>query len=420
MTPSRGIDFYSQEQFRRNTIIFAFGRVVNSGLTFVTFVLVASKLPIQEFALYAWLLAFIQVSQSLTFFGVNQVAARYIPYYRTRLDSDALGSFVLGVVGCRIALVLTFGGLFFLGTPYLLAILGSQEWSLPFKLFLLVFVAEAIADFVRSNVFGALLRQPYVQANLFVRNGVFISLLFFFGYSNGLSIYTVIYCEIAATALSALFGVIQLAYFLRNRTRTVGVQQGKKPGWRNIVGFAANNYVNEVLQWSGKGQVLILLGNHLLSLSSLAAFGFAHRFSLQLERLVPVNMLLSLIRPKLFARYSEEGSFEKLNRRAILTLKISNCVIAAGAVIFIAYGRAILQVLSAEKYTDTYYLMLVLVILMTIRVQSRVLTLVINALERPAILRRASLALLLVPPIAAPVSKLFLCPCLRLLQPTCD
>ena len=400
MTPSGTIDFYSREQLRRNTIIFAFGRVVNSGLTFVTFVLLASKLPIQEFALYAWLLAFIRVSQWLSYFGVNVVAARYIPYYRTRLDSDALGSFVLSVVGCRIVLVLTFGGGFLLGSSYLLSILGSDEWSLPFKLFLLVFVAEAIAECLRSDVFGTLLRQLYVQVNLFVRNGVFISLLLFFGYSNGFSIYTVIYCEIAATALAALLGIIQLGCILRNRARTIGVQLGKKPGWRNIVEFAANNYVNDVLQLSGSGQVLILLGSHLLSVSSLAAFGFAFRLSLQLERLVPVIVLQSLISPALFARYIEEGSFEKLNRQATLALKISNCVIAVGATIFIAYGRPILELLSAGKYTDTYYLMLVLGLFVTIRVQKRVLTLVINALERPAILRRASVALLLVPPAA--------------------
>ena len=152
-------DFYSNERFRRNTYFFAFGRMLNAGLNFGIFALIASKMPIQEFGLYAWLLAFIQISIGLTHFGVDHVAERYVPFYRTRLDPSALRPFVLRLVTFRIALLLAFGSGFFVATPYLLPIFGQEEWSLPFKLFLLVFIAEAIADLLRSFVFGPLLKQ---------------------------------------------------------------------------------------------------------------------------------------------------------------------------------------------------------------------------------------------------------------------
>lgn len=394
-------EYYSIGRLRWNTLVFTGGKGINAIFSLGIFALIASNLSKADFAIYAWLLAFVELSTYLSRFGINWAVDRYVPQLRSTLNSLALRRFILIMTGLRLSLILVMAVAFFWGGEVLLTLAGHEDWIPVFHRYVIIIIPFALMTFLRDVVFQSLLQQAHSQGNTTVRHLIFLIALFAaFLMSDELTIDHVIFGEIAATVVAALAAVLQLRYILRQLPYDATPTTNSLPSWRTITRFAANSYVNEVLRMSGSGYTVMTTAPHLLTTIAVAPYGFCQTLFAQLNRFLPAHLFSGLYRPRLVSQYTKTGSFDDLNRQLIIILKVSNYILAAGIAIFTVYGAEMLTLLSGGKYADAHGLMLLFIFLMLIDNHRQVLVALCNTIEKVEYMSRASLFLPLVVPIA--------------------
>ncbi len=394
-------EYYSISRLRWNTLVFTGGKGINATLSLGIFALIASSLSKVDFAIYAWLIAFIELATNLSRFGINWAVDRYVPQLRSTLNSYQLRRFILIMTGLRLAAILAMAAVFFWAGERFLTASGHEDWIPAFDRYVIIVVPFALMTFLRDVVFQSLLQQVHSQGNTTVRHLIFLIALFAaLLMMDELTLDHVIIGEIAATIVAAGVAFLQLRYLLRQLPYDTAPTSNSMPSWRKITKFAANSYANEVLRMSGSGYAVMTAAPHLLTTIAVAPYGFCQTLFAQLNRFLPAHLFSGLYRPRLVSQYTKTGSFEDLNRQLIIILKVSNYILAAAIAIFAVYGAEILALLSGGKYADAHGLMLLFLFLMLIDNHRQVLLALCNTIEKVAYMSRASLFLPFVVPIA--------------------
>ncbi len=401
MPSTETTEYYSLKRLRWNTLVFTGGKGINAALNLSIFALIASSLSKTDFAIYAWLVAFVELSTNISRFGINWAVDRYVPQLRSTLNSIALRRFILVMTGLRVSVILLFAALFHWSGQTILSFSGKEDWFPAFDLYILVIVPYALMTFSRDIVFQSLLKQAHSQANTTIRHAIFLLVLFFFvSRSDELTLMNVIYGDIAATTVAATVALIQMGFLLHQLPYGSAPTSTALPTWRMIVKFAANSYANEVFRMSGSGYAVMTAAPQLLATAALAPYGFCQTLFTQLNRFLPAHLFSGLYRPRLVSEYTRTGSFGTLNRQLIVILKVSNYILASGIAVFFVYGGEILDLLSRGKYVDAHGLMMFFLVLMLVDNHRQVLMALCNTIERVDFLSRSSLFLPLVVPIA--------------------
>lgn len=394
-------EYYSISRLRLNTLIFTGGKGINAILSLSIFALIASALSKADFAVYAWLLAFVVLSNNLSRFGINWAVDRYVPELRSSLNSKALRRFILIMTGLRLGAVLLMAGVSFWGGDLLLRLSGNEDWIPAFDRYIVIIIPFALMTFFRDVVFQSLLQQAHSQGNTTIRHLVFLGVLFggLIAFDT-LTLHHVIYGEIAATVVAVTIAVFQLWHLLRKLPYDAAPTSATLPSWRTISKFAANSYANEVLRMSGGGHAVMTAAPYLLTTLALAPYGFCQTLFTQLNRFLPAHLFSGLYRPRLISQYAKTGSFDTLNWQLIVILKVSNYILAASIAVFAVYGAEILGLLSGGKYADAHGLMVLFLLLMLVDNHRQVLMALCNVIERVEFLRQSSLFLPFVVPLA--------------------
>ena len=394
-------EYYSVGRLRWNTLVFTGGKVINALLSLSLFALIASQLPKADFAVYAWLLAFIELSANISRFGINWVVDRYVPQLRSVHDSVALHRFALTMTGLRVLLILLLALPFYWGGRALLGLAGHEDWFPAFNAYFAILVPFALMTFLRDNVFQSLLQQSHSQANTTIRHVTFFVVLFcIIIWADALTLEHVIYGDIAATVAAMIIGLVQLGYLLRQLPYGTRPTSTSMPTWRAVARFATNSYADDVLRMSGSGHAVMMAAPHLFASAAVASFGFCLTLFSQLNRFLPAHLFSGLYRPRLVSQYTKTGSFEALNRQLVVILKISNYIIACSIAVFVVYGDAALGLVSQGKYVDAYGLMLLFLALMLVDNHRQVLMVLCNVIEKVEFLSRSSLLM----PLAVPTA----------------
>jgi len=401
MTSFDQAEYYSVQRLRRNTLIFTGGKGVNAVLSLSIFAFIASALSKADFAIYAWLIAFVELSNNLSRFGINWAVDRYVPQLRSTMNLLVLRHFILIMSCLRIGVILMMISIFYWGGQALITLSGHEDWLPTFQRYIIIIIPFALMTFCRDVVFQSLLQQAHSQANTTIRHLIFLGVLVTaILLTDSLTLTHVIYGDIAATIVAATIGLLQLRYLLRQLPYDTPPISKALPSWRSIATFAANSYANEVLRMSGSGYAVMTAAPHLLTTIALAPYGFCQTLFSQLNRFLPAHLFSGLYRPRLIAKYTETGSFGDLNWQLIVILKVSNYILAAGIAVFWVYGDEILAMISRGKYADAHGLMLFFLFLMLIDNHRQVLMALCNTIERVDFLSRGSLFLPFVVPIA--------------------
>ncbi|HEX2011723.1 MAG TPA: hypothetical protein VJN44_12375, partial [Roseateles sp.] len=126
-----------------------------------------------------------------------------------------------------------------------------------------------------------------------------------------------------------------------------------------------------------------LIVSRLLGAIEAATFGYAHAISYVLQRYLPANLLLGLIRPMLVARQQGAGSLAQLNAVGNLVLKINMLLLLPLSAWFGVAGQEFAVWLSGGRYPAAglalFLLTLVLILSGTHLVLSMLATAVENA-----------------------------------------
>jgi len=401
MADAEKAEYYSIKRLRWNTLIFTGGKGVNAVLSLTIFSLIAANLSKPDFAIYAWLLAFIELSTYISRFGINWVVDRYVPELRSSLNSKALRRFIIITTGLRTLIIVALALVFYAAGQQILALGGKEDWLPAFDLYIFILIPFAIMVFFRDVVFQSLLKQAHSQASTSLRHLIFLAILFFFLFQpDGLTLTQVIYCDIAATSIAAFIALGQMMFLLGQLPYGTPPTSPMKLTWRAVVKFAANSYANEVLRMSGSGYAVMSAAPQLLTTAALAPYGFCQTLFTQLNRFLPAHLFSGLYRPRLVSQFAKTGDFDVLNRQLNLILKISNYILAMCIAVFFVYGDAILGLVSRGKYADAHGLMMFFWVLMLMDNQRQALLALANTIERADFLRRASLLMPLVVPLA--------------------
>ena len=394
-------EYYSIKRLRWNTLIFTGGKGFNAVLSLGIFSLIAANLSKPDFAVYAWLLAFIELSTNVSRFGINWAVDRYVPELRSSLNSKALRRFIVIMTGLRVLIIIALGIAFYSLGQQILSLGGKENWLPAFDLYITILIPFAITVFFRDVVFQSLLQQAHSQATTSLRHLIFLAILFYFlAQPENLTLFQVIYCDIAATCVAAVAALGQTVFLLRQLPYDTAPASPVTLTWRAVVKFAANSYANEVLRMSGSGYAVMSAAPQLLTTAALAPYGFCQTLFTQLNRFLPAHLFSGLYRPRLVSQYTKTGDFSALNRQVNLILKISNYILAMCIAVFFVYGDIALDLVSQGKYVEAHGLMMLFWVLMLLDNQRQALLALANTIERVDFLRRASLLMPLVIPLA--------------------
>ena len=391
---------YSIARLRHSAIVFLAAKGLTAPLNLISFLLIAARLPRPEFALYAWLVAFGQLAQQLSIFGLNWIALHQVPYYRSRVGGRPYRLFLLGLVLLRFGSIAALVGVCVVAAPHLVVAVGHPSWLLPLRLYLVVLAAELGVEFLRSCVFEPLLEQGVAQRNVLLQHTVYLSALLLALSAEGpsLSIAGVLYARAAAVWVALAFAVGRFGHLLRQPATAVA---GERPlPWRVLFAFALDNYAQDIMRLTSGGSLMTMLASRLIDVSALAAFGFAQNLAGFLHRFLPAQLFIGLLRPPVIAAYGHDRSFVELRRRIGLILKVSSCALAAVGAVFVAVGRPALGLLSGGQYASSYGLLLIFLLWLAVVSLQRMQSVLTNVLGHSELLRRASLSSLLVVPVA--------------------
>jgi O-antigen/teichoic acid export membrane protein len=390
---------YSVGSVRRNAIYFAIAKLTSAGLGFPILVLVTSNLLPVEFGLYVLVTNFARLLIGLSLLGLDWVVFRYLPELYTSGSATSVRRLMGTCIALRSAVLGVLCLILLLAAAPVCALLGAPDAAGSLRLYLVIFVADGIAEFVRSNVFAALLRQGYQLVSQILRSAVYLvilSALVLLG-TSPLTLRGVIVSEICGSTLGLLLVIAQLAALDRRHAREMAGREGHVTrGLRDLVRFGLSQYLNDLIRLLGDAPLVSIAGAHLVGLNSLASFGFARNLSLQIQRFLPSENFISLIWPKIIVSYSVSRSFDGLVRQSSLVMKLSNTALAAILCVFVVYGRFIVDLVSGGKYGHSYALLLVFQLWLFVQSQRILVDAIATTVERLQALRLGAAAMAVV------------------------
>jgi O-antigen/teichoic acid export membrane protein len=396
---------FSAGAMRRNVVYFGITKLASAGLGFPILVLVTSNLPRVEFGLYILLTNFARLLTSLSLLGLDWSVFRYLPEFYSSGSAAALRRLMAICIGLRSAVLCLLALVLLVAAAPVAALLGAPEAAGPLRLYVVVLVADGIAEFVRSNVFAALLRQGYQLVSQVVRSAVHLAILsglVLFG-TSAVTLRNVILSEICGATLGLLLVIVQLLMLDRRHAQELGAGAGRTMRRiRDLLRFGFSQYLNDLIRLLGDAPLVSVVGAHLVGLGGLAAFGFARNLSVQIHRVLPSENFVSLVWPKVIASYTATRRFDDLVRQSSLVMKLSNAMLASIVCLFVVYGRPIVDLLSGGKYGSSHALMLIFLVWLFAMSQRILLDAIATTIERLQALRLGAIAMAIVTvPVAA-------------------
>ncbi|WP_029007575.1 lipopolysaccharide biosynthesis protein [Azospirillum halopraeferens] len=393
-------EFYSLKAVRRGFVSLVCGRFVSAGLTMAAMILIARGLGVAEFGVYALLLSALSLAITYTSLGLDWVSAKYLPEFRIHAGARDLGRLILALLGGRALsfAVLVLAGYALLGLEA--DLLGIPEWIDILELYLLVLFMEGLVRSLRGEIFEPLLLQGHSQVNAAVRGALFCGLVLY-TMQDGLTLHEVVMVEIVASAVALGLALVQLAAYAVRHLGTHAAAEGwTPPPLREVFAIAGHNYAAQLVSSLASANTLMLIGTSMLNPAAVAGFGFCRTFAEQIRRYLPIALLFTVARPSIVAAYSMDNRFDRLLERVQFLYKANLIVLLPVVILTIAYGDAILELISGGKYGDSWGVAVGFALFLVAQSHRVVLSLVTNILGCPELTTVGSVASTVALPLA--------------------
>jgi O-antigen/teichoic acid export membrane protein len=391
---------YSTERVRRGALHFLVGKAGSAALNFFAFVLVARLLVTADYGYYVVALASVELGLALASFGLDWVAARYLPEYRIHAPERDLRFFILWLAGIQSGFYLAFSICMAVGAGTFAAILGAPEAAPVLFIYSAYMLFEGCGRMLRDQMLGHLLFQGRAQFALVLRNLVWVGgLSWFYVHERTAAVADVAMVELLAAVIGLMSAGAALFSALQASGRG-GIASGK--GWippprHELVRLARSTYISYLCSLAYGPQVLTLLLTRLAGVEVTAAFGFARNLADQVRRYLPADLMLGLVRPALIARYTDSGDFAAFNRNSGFLFLISLLVLAPILVLAVAFGDLVVGVLSQGKFPDSALFLVLLLLVLAPFSHRRIIELIANTVAHAASCARANAYLMCLP-----------------------
>lgn len=391
---------YSLARLRSSILHFLGGKAISAGLTFIAFVLVARLLSTEDYAVYVAALAAVELGLALATFGLDWVAARYIPDFRIHAPWVVLKRFVLRLAAIQFAIYLAFAILMAICAEPLSALFAAPAASDVLTIYAIYLFTEGGSRMLRDQMLGHLLLQGRAQIALLLRNTIWVGGLAWL-YTNGeaTTVRDIAVIEVLA-ATGGIFAACAGLYFALlsgNDSTKQSESAWTKPTLKELFILARSSYLSYLFSLAYGPYVITLLLSRLAGAEATAAFGFARNLADQIRRFLPAELLLGLVRPALIARYSASSDFGAFNRSTSIIFLISFLALSPVLVLGIAYGDIVISYLSHGKFPESaLYLALFLLSLVPFS-HRRMIEMIANTISHSAACARANAYLIGLP-----------------------
>lgn len=407
---------YSGRRFRTSILRYLGGRGVNAVLAFTILILLARSLSTDDYAAYVSAFALLEITMLMSSLGMEWVTGIYIPQIRLKGAGQAMRRFVGHVVAIQAVAAAGLGvAVWFFASP-LAGWMGMAHAASVFQLYGVVVFLEAISRVMRDQVLSCLLLQGASQLSQMARNIVFLLCIVCLMSADEATALSVAQFEILASASSLVVGAAFVGWFLWRQRR----QQGTDPDWRPpsladmfLMGRAA--WIANLASLTWGSQVIVLLTTKILGAEVGAMTGFVRNLAEQVRRYLPAELLFSILRPVLVARYAEEHDLSRLANRCGFLFKVNTLSIALIVVASLVCGDHLFALLTAGRYPDAGYLAVVWFAVFVFAGQRRYTDLLLHTAQQSRVIQRISLLLVPAPLVVFVMLTLFRDPVFALL-----
>ncbi len=377
---------YGLSAIRRSLRPLIVGKGMRLFVTVAATILLARCLEKTEYAVYISLQALITIVGMVSSIGIQQSMLRYIPELRASGNNYTMYWLLARGMLSRASLVLI---VLLVGLPFAFMFgdrLGLETW-----LWVLPWYAGVgllrLSAFSLSQSLEALLWQKQAQYGMalggFAR---LVGILLVMNWGT-LDLWAVVQIELCTELLSLL--VMCSGWYFKRRADT-HKGEGNHNWWQEN-----RKRVTRFGLWSGLlNQTRILYGSapnrlvaaHFLGSAELALFGFADNLNNIAGRMMPTNMMMSMIRPLFIAHFSEKQNFSELVGLSNLVYRLNLSLLALPMTLLVLVGEPLLNWLTADKYGAAAYLLAGFLALMLTEGLRATLELLVQTVEKNQIL----------------------------------
>lgn len=381
-------DPYSARRVKRSLAFFVVGKAASVCIGFGYLLVLVRVLDVRQYAAYVVLIALFEIVNLVSSAGVYSFAQRYITEARLPDNVGHLPRLVWTSLGYRLATLVLAGALLVVERDAIAVAVSQPVLAALLPMYALVVVFEGTSRYL-DMVFDSLLEQGRGQVSAVARYGLrFLLVLANTVQGDPLGLDDVVAFEAISFGVGAAISLTAIAGSLRKVKGARGHRSGpdKFGPWR-IGRFALPIYVAQVLTQVYSPDAVKLIVSRLLGAVEAAAFGFAHAISFMLQRYLPANLLIGLIRPVLVARRAGGAGDDQLVAMGNLILKVNHFLLIPVAAFFATVGTEFTTLLSGGKYPDAGLLLFLLTCLLLLQALHVVLSVIAAAIEdRKAIL----------------------------------
>ena len=389
---SEAASAYSSANIRSAMGHFLSGKLASAAGGFVFQILIAREMATDAYAVYAVMFGLINILGMLSGFGMQSVTQRFIPEVRTRGQGGFLAVFTSSLVVFRVFVLGLFCLLLYSYADLFASFFGLSARLEEVRLWMPV-AALNVLFFYLNILLESFVMQRVTKWFFVILMLTRLILIAVYALvpSDGLTLMELVWIEIAAFGLCAslsLAVIIKIVVSLiKESNATEDVTNVKK----RVGSFALFNYMQQIVIMLNSQGTNRLIAGKFLSSFDVATFGFAAQLNDIFLRYLPSMVFRNLLNPALMARYAEDGDSRRLNTLVNIIYKM-NFFVLAPAFIFIAVaGNDFMALLSKGKYSDSDWLLFVMLIMLVVRSNNIMLETHANASEKNQYLFKSAL-----------------------------
>jgi O-antigen/teichoic acid export membrane protein len=386
---------YSKDNVRQGFLHYLLGRGLSGLAGFATVILMARYMDVTSYAGFTALSGLISFAGILAGLGLDRTLSRYLPEVRLERSVDELERFIWQLTAVKLAASLLVCIVIFAFWKPILSIFTDVKLTY-FPIALACFiVAETLFQHF-SSVFQSLIQQKALTRILVIQWAGRLVMIFIMlrnGHHIGLE---------EALWIMALPEMLGLIAFVIIHKKYLKVLKGQSrhdealhetsaawPNWPEIAKMSANNYGFILLAAPPQGYFMKMLAAIFLPTQLVAAYGFFINIAEKVRQYIPLHFMYNLIEPVMVGNYLENKDFSALTKRCQWLYK-SNLLLLIPAIAWVAAaGTYIVAALTAGKYQDELWILLVVMVQLTIGSHIVLLQLILNSVGKSILLVRA-------------------------------
>lgn len=387
---------YSKDSVRQGFLHYLLGRGLSGLAGFATVILMARYMDVTSYAGFTALSGLISFAGILAGLGLERTISRYLPEARLDRSVDELERFIWQLTAIKLAAaVLVCLIIFALWKPILSIFNDVKLVYFPISLACFI-VAETLFQHF-SSVFQSLIQQKALTRILVIQWAGRLVMIFIMMRNNH---HINLEQAIWIMALPEMLGLVGFVIMHKRYLKALKIQSQLDasananqttswPNWPEIAKMSANNYGFLLLASPPQGYFMKMLVATFLPTQMVAAYGFFINIAEKVRQYIPLHFMYNLIEPVMVGNYLKNRDFATLVKRCQWLYK-SNLLLLIPAIAWVAAaGTYIVAALTAGKYHDELWILLVVMLQLTVGSHVVLLQLILNSVGKSILLVRA-------------------------------